>query len=145
MHNIAGKLAIEHMTQPTYVEAANLQTNEASEVVDFLEQKLGFSSDIPQFIQDKYKLQGARVIKIEGNPVAHVRYSDGLSGCSMFIINNLFLEYDKTELYIASGIEFKVCNSGDCNLICWENDKNCYILCGNCCFKDLVNMAISFI
>jgi len=145
LHNLAGELAREHMARPAYGEAAALQTNEASEVIDFLKQKLGFISDIPQHIQSKYKLEGARVLKIEGNSVAQVRYSDGLSGCSMFIINNLFLEYDNTELYIASGVEFKVCNSGDCNLICWENDRNCYILCGNCCFKDLVNMAVSFI
>ena len=145
LQSIAGELAKEHMTHPAYIEASNLHTDEASEVIDFLKQKLGFSSDIPQFIQNKYKLEGVRVFKIQGRPVAHVRYSDGQAGCSMFIINNLSLESDYTELYIASGIEFKACNYGDCNLICWDNGSNCYILCGNCCFKDLVNMAVSFI
>lgn len=145
LQSIAGELAKEHMTQRTYIESGILLTDEAAKVIDFLKQKLGLDSNIPQFIQNKYKLEGARVLKIKGSPVAHMRYSDGEAGCSMFIINKLSLESDFTELYIASGIEFKACNYGDCNLICWENDRNCYILCGNCCFKDLVNMAVSFI
>jgi hypothetical protein len=145
LQSIAGKLAKEHMNSLSYVESGLLQTNEAAEVIDFLKQELGLSPDIPQYIQDKFKLEGVRLLKINDNPVAHVRYSDGQDGCSMFILNSLFLEEDYTELYIASGIEFKACNCGDCNLICWENNKNCYILCGNCCFKDLVKMAVSFI
>jgi len=145
LQSIAGELAKEHMTQQTYVEVSSLQTDEASEAIDFLKQELGFNSNIPQIIQNKYKLEGARVLKIKGSPVAHVRYSDGKAGCSMFIINNLSLESDFAELYIAAGIEFKACNYCDCNLISWENERNCYVLCSNCCFKDLVDMAISFI
>jgi len=145
LQSIAGELAKEHMSLTSYAESGLLQTNEAAEVIDFLKQELGLSPDIPQYIQDKYKLEGVRLLKVKGNPVGHVRYSDGQNGCSMFIIDNLLMEAEYTEQYIASGIEFKACNCGDCNLICWENNSNCYILCGSCCFKDLVDMAVSFI
>ncbi|MCP4582705.1 MAG: hypothetical protein GY839_13930 [candidate division Zixibacteria bacterium] len=143
MSSVAGELAREYKDGPGYSETASLLSSDPGEITRFFNENIGLNTKIPQLLHEKYKLEGGSIIQLRGNSMAHIRYTDGISMCSMFIVNNPSFEPDRSELYMASGIEFEIFNSGKVNFICWSNGLNSYILCGNCCPLDLVNMAVS--
>jgi len=143
MSSVAGELAKEYSTGPGYTEAAGLVSGDPAEITRFFYENMGLNTKIPQLLHKKFQLEGGSIIQLRGRSMAHIRYTDGIEKCSMFIVNDPSFEPDKSELYRASGVEFEIFNSGKVNFICWNNGFNSYILCSNCCPLDLVNMAVS--
>jgi anti-sigma factor RsiW len=145
LSKIAGDLAEEFMAWPERGAIESISTNNPNEAEAYFIQKLDINSKIPALLAGGMKLIGAGIADLNGQPVAHARYSDGSMECSMFIFRQAQPGYRPSSTLMVAGREYEISSSAEVNLLCWHKNEMNYVLCGCCCFEKLSELAISSI
>jgi anti-sigma factor RsiW len=141
LERMTGKLARVYMEWPGDSDNLSFDSSDSGEIQKYLHSELGLAAVIPQSLDGGFNLSGVKVISMPDGRMAHIRYSDGEMGCSMFIFKETSSSNDGSRMMVISDREFEVGSSADVNFVHWHQGGTGYILCGCCRFEKLAHMA----
>lgn len=145
LSKVAGDLAHEYTSWHVNNPVEFLSTGDPGEAEQYIVRNLGIHSEIPSALASDMMLVGVGLADLNGDLIAHARYSDGKMDCSMFIFEEKQPGHKPSATLVAAGQEYEISSSADVNLLCWHKDKMNYVLCGCCCFEKLSQLAMSTI